>query len=176
MLIYILVRSKSDNTEVAFREVISLDLDRILSCLRSRYTKNTRKTAGRRPLIKHLHDAIHSRSIKATKTLKESRRRVRDLQSLFARLKGIADLNTEIIEAERVAEVVGEIVKQIHAFSLATNLGLALQTSKIEPTLKAYLLKAISKLGRYYSATSELVYATKHRACRLFKSIKVKPF
>ena len=62
-------------------------------------------------LIEHLHDAIHSQSIKATKTIEESRRRVRDLQSLFARLESITDLNVEIIEVEGVVEVVGEIVK-----------------------------------------------------------------
>jgi hypothetical protein len=56
----------------------------------------------------------------------------------------MTDLNTEIIEAEGV---VGEIVKQIHVFSLATNLGAALQTSILDPTLKIYLPEAISKLG-----------------------------
>jgi hypothetical protein len=72
--------------------------------------------------------------------------------------------------------VVGEIVKQIHAFSVATDLGLALRTSMIDPTLKAYLPEAVGKLGRYYSATSELVCAARHRACRLFESIEVEPF
>lgn len=75
-----------------------------------------------------------------------------------------------------MVDVVGGIVKQIHAFSLATDLGLALQTSMIDPTLKAYLPVAIGKLGRYYSATSELVCAARHRACRLFESIEVVPF
>jgi hypothetical protein len=173
ILIYLLVRSKSNDTEAAFREVINLDLRRILSRLRSRHAKSTRKTAGKRPLFEHLHDAIHSRSIKATTAIKESRRRTRDLQSLFARLESIADLNAEIIEA---GEVVGEIVKQIHAFSSATNLGAALHTSMIDPTLKAYLSDAIGKLGRYYSATSELVCAARYRACRLFESIEVEPF
>jgi hypothetical protein len=126
MLIYILVRSKSDDTEVAFQEVVRLDLDRILSHLRSRHAKSTRKTTGKRPLIEQLHNVIHTRSIKATKTLEESSRRVQDLQSLFARLESITDPNVEIIEVEGVVEVVGEIVKQIHAFSLATDLGLAL--------------------------------------------------
>jgi hypothetical protein len=46
----------------------------------------------------------------------------------------------------------------------------------IDPTLKAYLLEAIGKLGRYYSATSELVCAARHWACRLFESIEVEPF
>ena len=176
MLIYILVRSKSDDTEVAFREVVRLDLDRILSRLRSRHAKSTRKTAGKRPLIEQLHDVIHTRSVKVMKTLEESRRRVQDLQSMFARLESITDPNAEIIKVEGVVEVVGEIVKQIHAFSLATDLGLALQTSMINPSLKAYLPEAIGKLGRYYSATSELVCAARHRACRLFESIEVEPF
>lgn len=176
ILIYILAQSKLDDTEAAFREVVSLDLERILSRLRSRHTKSTRKTAGKRPLIEQLHDAIYNRSIKETKTIKESRRRVQDLQSLFARLESITDPNAEIIEVEGVVEVVGEIVKQIHAFSLTTDLGLALRTSMIEPTLKVYLPEAIGKLGRYYSATSELVCAARHRACRLFESIEVEPF
>ncbi|KAH6700685.1 hypothetical protein BKA61DRAFT_207718 [Leptodontidium sp. MPI-SDFR-AT-0119] len=164
------VRLKSEDTAEAFREVVSLDLDRILSRLRSRHAKLTRKTAGKRPLIEQLHDAIHSRSIRATKTLEESRRRVEDLQSLFASLESITNPNVESIE------VVGEIVKQVHAFSLATDLSRALQTSMIDPTLKAYLPEAIGKLGRYYSATSELVCAARHRDCRLFESIEVEPF
>ena len=77
---------------------------------------------------------------------------------------------------EGVIEVVGEVIKQIHAFSLAINLGLALRTLMIDPSLKAYLPEAVGKLGRYYSATSELVYAARHRAFRLFESTKVVPF
>ena len=35
-----------------------------------------------------------------------------------------------------------------------------------------YLSDAVGKLGRYYSASSELVCAARHWACRLFKSIE----
>jgi hypothetical protein len=143
---------KSDNTDAAFQEVVSLDLYRILLCLRLCHAKSTRKIARKQPLVEHLHNAIHDRSIKVTTAIKESKRRVRDLQILFARLESMTDLNAEIIEAE---EVVGQIVKQIHAFSLATNLGEALQTSILNPTLKIYLLEAISKLGQYYSTCDE---------------------
>jgi len=114
--------------------------------------------------------------IRATKTIEESRRRVREIRSLFARLECITYTNANTIEAEGVVEVVGEIVKQIHAFSLATDLSRALQTSLIDPTLKAYLPEAIGKLGRYYSATSELVCTARHRECRLFESTEVEPF
>ncbi|KAH8742684.1 hypothetical protein BGZ57DRAFT_779434, partial [Hyaloscypha finlandica] len=43
--------TRRDNIEVAFREVISLDLERILSRLRSRHVKGIRKTTRKRPLI-----------------------------------------------------------------------------------------------------------------------------
>ena len=72
--------------------------------------------------------------------------------------------------------MVGEIVKQAHAFSLTTDLSRTLQTAMIEPSLKAYLPEAIGKLGRYYSATSELVCAVRHRNCRLFENIYAQPF
>ena len=71
---------------------------------------------------------------------------------------------------EGVIEVVGEIVKQIYVFSLATDLGLTLRTSIIDPSLKAYLPEAVSKLGQYYSAISELVYTARYR---VFGSLRV---
>ena len=72
--------------------------------------------------------------------------------------------------------MVREIIKQLYIFSLVANLGVTLQTSMIEPTLKEYLPEAVGKLGRYYSSTSELVCAARHRACQLFESIEVEPF
>ena len=48
------------------------------------------------------------------------------MQNLFTKLKSMIDYNAEIIKVEKVVEVVGEMVKQIYAFSLATDLGPAL--------------------------------------------------
>lgn len=59
------MRLKVDDIDAAFGEVISLDLYRILSRLRSRHAKSI-KIAGKRALVEHLHDALHDRSIKAT--------------------------------------------------------------------------------------------------------------
>jgi hypothetical protein len=111
----------------------------------------TTLVSAKQPRTSHNSDVIplhnYSRSIKAAKTIEESRCRVQDLQSLFARLESITDPHVEIIEVEGVVEVVRKIVKQIHAFSLTTDLGLALRPSMIEPTLRAYLPEAIGKLG-----------------------------
>jgi OTT_1508-like deaminase len=88
----------------------------------------------------------------------------------------MTDLNTETIEAGGAIKVIGEIVKQIHALSSALDLGVALRAATIDPSLKIYLPDAVGKLGRYYSAASELVCAARHRACRLFESIEIEPF
>jgi hypothetical protein len=79
---------------------------------------------------------------------------VRDLRSLFVRLESI-------IEAKEIVEV---LVRQMYTFSLTSNLGTALRTSILEPSLKVYLLEAISKVGCYYSATSTLICAIRHQA------------
>jgi hypothetical protein len=143
---YILI-FKLDDMDAAFREVVSLDFHRILSRLRCRHAKCTRKTAKKQPLIKQLYDTVYTRSIKATVLIKEGRSKVRKLQSLLTRLESISDLNAGVIEAK---EVVGTIIRQLYAFFLSINLGRALQTSMLEPSLKAHLPEAISKVGRYY--------------------------
>jgi hypothetical protein len=78
-------------------------------------------------------------------------------------------------ETGEAHEVVEEIIKQAHEFPLVT-LGVALQSSMLELTLKQYLLEAIGKLARYYSTTFELVCATRDRTCRVFQNVQVEPF
>lgn len=66
--------------------------------------------------------------------------------------------------------------KQIYTFSSIINLGTALRNSTLELSLKTYLPEAVGKLGRYYSATSELVYAVRNQTLRLFENIEVESF
>lgn len=148
-----------------------MDLDRILSRLRSRHLR-TRKTFGRRPLIEHLSHAIHNESIRATTAVKECREKAQDLQNLFTTLESTG-LHTEIDKAE---EIIIEIVRQAYTFSIHTNLDAVLRAATVDPTLKKYLPEAIGKLGRYYSATSELVCAARHKYCRVFERIEIEPY
>ena len=91
------------------------------------------------------------------------------LQSLFNQLESISDPSAENIE---IQEVIGEIVKAAYDFTIATNLSAALRTFSGNPSLK-YLPEAIGKLGRYYSASSELICAARDRKCRVFQNIQV---
>ncbi|KUJ12168.1 uncharacterized protein LY89DRAFT_673949 [Mollisia scopiformis] len=98
--------SKADDTEALFRQVVVLDLYRILSRLRSRHGE-TWKTTGRLGLITQLHEAINDKSVKArsglTKSsLKAGRDRARALHVLFTKLEGMSDLHAETVEAHEV--------------------------------------------------------------------------
>ncbi|KFY04962.1 hypothetical protein O988_00372 [Pseudogymnoascus sp. VKM F-3808] len=165
--------SRIEDIKALFLQVVVLDLHRILARLRSRHAKS-KKSIGKPALITQLHDAINDKSVEAmtqsTKSLKDG---AQALQNLFRELEAIPNVNSNIDEAH---EVVGEIVKQAHELTVASNLREALQNSKLESGLKKHLTEAIGKLGRYYSAATELVCAARDRKCRVFENIRVEPF
>jgi hypothetical protein len=164
---------KLEDKKALLRQVVDLDFHRILSRLRSRHAK-TRKTAGKPPLITQLNEAIQAMSTKARSGLtKTGRDRARTLQVLFTRLERMSNIDAGNMEAQ---DVIREIVKEAHEFTLVTDLKAALQNLVLNPNLKRHLPEAIGKLGRYYSATSELVCAARDRTCRVFQNIQVQPF
>ncbi|KAI9654258.1 MAG: hypothetical protein M1829_000952 [Trizodia sp. TS-e1964] len=168
--------SKAEDTEALFRQVIVLDLHRVLSRLRSRHGK-TWKTTGKAALITQLHNAINDKPVQTRSgltpaCLKDGRDRAQALHALFTKLEGMSDLCTETARAH---ELVAEIVKQVHEFPLAT-LSAALQSSVLDPSLMRYLPEALGKLGSYYSVAIELICAARHRTCRVFKKVHVEPY
>ncbi len=175
LLIYLSENSKAEDTDALFRQVVALDLYRILSRLRSRH-RGTWKTGGRPALITQLHAAINDKSVKArsglTKSsLKAGRDRARALHSLFTKLEGMSDLHAETSEAH---EVVGEIIKQAHEFPLVT-LSAALQSSMLEPSLKQYLPEALASWAAITLLRSSLfvLQGTGRAAC--FRTFKWSP-
>ncbi|TVY31847.1 hypothetical protein LSUB1_G008297 [Lachnellula subtilissima] len=169
---------KSDDRNNLLRQVVLIDLYRILSRLRSRHAKRSRKTVGKVPIITQLNHTVHDKSITArshaAKTKLEAiRDGARDLEVLFIKLESIPDI---VAEKSEVQDMIGEIVKKAYEYSTATDLGTALRTFSGDPNLKGHLPVAIGKLGRYYSATCELVNAARDKKSRIFQNIEVKPF
>lgn len=163
---------KLDDREALLREIVAMDFERILSRIRSRHSKRTRKTDGKTPLITQLSDTIRENSLKR-KVNETGREKMQALQVLFARLEGISNLRGNRNEAE---EVLAKIVKAAYEFTKATDLASALENLKINPSLKEHLPKAMTKLGQYFSAASDLVSAARDRSCRLFRNIRIEPF
>ena len=177
-LICLVENSKAEDKKALLRQVVVLDLRRILSRLRSRHAKRTQKTSGKQPLIIQLNQALYDKGVKARygfteSNLKAARGGARTLQALFNRLETISDPSAENFE---IQEVIGEIIKTAHDFTTAVDLEAALQAFSGDPTLKGHLPEAVGKLGRYYSAPGELVCAARDRKCRVFQHIQVEPF
>jgi hypothetical protein len=104
---------------------------------------------------------------------KSDRNRAHSLEALFNRLESISDLNSSKIKVQSIVE---EIVKEAYEFTLEIDLTAGLRDSVLHPSLKMHLPVAMGKLGKYYSAASELVCAARDRNCPIFKSVQVKPF
>ena len=164
---------KRDDREALLREIVAMDFERILSRIRSKHiTKRTRKTNGKTPLITQLSDTIRENSLKR-KMNETGREKMQALQALFARLEGISNLRANKDEAE---EVLAKIVKAAYDFTKATDLASVLEDLRLNPSLKEHLPKAMTKLGQYFSAASDLVSAARDRSCRLFRNIRIEPF
>jgi hypothetical protein len=170
-----LENAKIEDRNALLRAVVELDSDRILSRLRSRHTQRSKKifknVTTKTPLITQLTETIKGECPEGTAGLpKSGRDRARALQALFTRLERISDITAAKTE---VQELIREIVEEAHEFTVATDLQAALEHSRLDPSLKKYLPQAIAKLGRYFSAASDLVCAARDKACRAFKRIHV---
>lgn len=95
------------------------------------------------------------------------------LQSLFTRLESIPDPSTSDTQ---VQEIIRNIVLTAHKLTVEIDLSEALHTFSGDPNLKKHLPEAVGKLGRYYSAASELVCAARDKTYRLFQNIQVESF
>ncbi|KFY19304.1 hypothetical protein V493_08027 [Pseudogymnoascus sp. VKM F-4281 (FW-2241)] len=152
------------------RQVIALDIDRILSRLRSRHTSTKRK-AGKPAIITQLYDAINDESVKSTASLTD---RSQGLQDLFTELEGIPDINASTALTHRL---VRNIVAQAYILTSTTDLDLLFRDSKLQPpSLISHIPLAFGKLSRYYSATRSLICAARDPECRVFRTVVIEPF
>jgi hypothetical protein len=168
---------KHEDKRNLLREVVKFDIRRILSRLRSSHAKRSRKTLGKPALIPQLNAALNDSSVKAKfgispSTLGDVRDRAKELEVLSTRLESLPDLDVETYPTQ---EILMEIITKAHELSLTSNLGAALRTSPVlDPNLKSFLPEAFGKLGRYYTAASELVCAARDRSCRVFLSVRIE--
>jgi OTT_1508-like deaminase len=174
-----LENTKFDDKNTLLRQVVLLDLKRILSRLRSRHAQKTQRTKGKQALISLLCTSIQDKSIRPKSGVTCSkidglRSKVTDLEALFDKIESIENLGES---KEFVQDILVRIVQQAHEIAHGNELRSVLQTSGIlSPSLKAYLPEALGKVGRYYSASLELICAARDRHCRVFLNVRIEPF
>ncbi|KAM5469181.1 hypothetical protein MauCBS54593_004533 [Microsporum audouinii] len=166
--------SRTKDTEALLREIVKLDISRILTRLRSRHVRSY-KSVGKPALINQLCQAINDPSIKYRRGLSNASLEVNAerLKDLFTSLEVISDLKKEGSQAQ---ELLSLIVRYAHELTLATDLSRVFQGAKLDPSLLKHLPIAISKLGRYYAAASELICAARDKQCPVFHKIQVESF
>ena len=154
-----------------------MDEARILSRLRSRHAKRSRKTQGKRPLITLLDREINDPSLVpiingTTVQLSEIRSRVMELRGMFERL----ELHpTEAAGLKSHHKIMMEIVKKAHEVTHQFDLGAILRSSiTCDPSLAMALPKSLGKVGRYYSVSGALIDAARNPNYRVFNHIKVE--
>ncbi|KFZ17744.1 hypothetical protein V501_01574, partial [Pseudogymnoascus sp. VKM F-4519 (FW-2642)] len=157
--------SEIEDIEALLPQVVVLDMNRILSRLRSRHSKSAKQ-----PFITQLHNAINDKSVKSTANLTNG---IGDLQDLFTRLENIPDIKAEISLAH---SLIRDILRQAYHLISPADLSLLLRDLKIDPTLKPYLLNTLGKISGYYSASSFLVRAARNKKCRVFQTIVIETF
>lgn len=157
--------SRIEDTEALLRQVVVLDIDRILSRLRSRHSRTTRQ-----PFIAQLHNAINDKTFASTVNLTNG---IGHLQDLFTKLENVPDIKAE---TGLTHDLIRDIVTEAYDLISPTDLSLLLKNLKIDPTLKTHLSNTLGKLSRYYSAASSLVCAARDKECRVFRTIVIEPF
>ena len=159
-----------------FRQVLILDKARIFSRLRSRHAAVTRKTKGKPTLSALLSRSVNDPSIKprgklAKARLVEVRSQVNRFSDAFEKAETAHDDQTS---SSLFIDSMEDLLVQAYEFD-TEKLRIVLQTSSsIDPTLKTFLPQAVSKLGRYYCITCDLVNAARSSQYTLFRRISIE--
>ena len=152
-----------------------MDRLRILSRLRSRHAIATRKTVGKPGLPALLSKTINDPSIRASgesakAKVAKARSQTAGIVEAFDQLERAYDVGYSSLSEEKLVK----LLTQAHEFD-TENLQAALQSpSLIDPGLVTFLPQAISKLGRYYGITCDLIDAARSSQYTIFRRIAME--
>lgn len=168
---------KDVHSHELLREIVRLDFWRILSRLRSVHAQRSRKTANKPALTTQLSAAVNSplfrKSSKASADKQTAlRKRVQRIQESVAALEALAEADSGL---RKTQDVLMEILERIS--EVANDETLARMVNAIgdlSSEMKRHLVSAVGKLGRYYSASRDLIRAVRIRRYSIFNKISVE--
>ncbi|KAL8671387.1 MAG: hypothetical protein Q9168_004119 [Polycauliona sp. 1 TL-2023] len=163
--------SRTVQRQDLFRQVVILDEPRILSRLRSKHATRTQKTRGKPELLSLLNQTVHHKTINMRGDIAQSsligiRSSAVRLSQKFADFEVARDLKQVSYDA------LIDVLIQVSEFDVGS-LQTALNSSLIDTSLKISLPLAVSKLGRYYQITCDLIDAARGEFSTLFRDISV---
>ena len=153
-----------------------LDKARIFSRLRSRHAAVTRKTKGKPTLSALLSRSIDDPSIKPHGELAEARSvKARSQANRFSKaFEKIETTHDNYTSSSLFIDSMEDLLIQAYHFDTRNLQNVLKTSSSIDPTLKTFLPQAISKLGRYYCITCDLINAARSSQYTIFKRISIE--
>ena len=153
-----------------------LDEPRILSRLRSSHAARTRKTTGKPKLLPSLSEIVHDKSIYSSD--ETTKARITKVQSSSEQLSQtfsdfeIAREHDSPISVSR--NILIDVLIRIYEFDVRGLQTILEMLPAINPSLKNYLPRAMSKLGRYYCVACDLSDAARSSKYTLFRRVSVQ--
>ncbi|KAL8766740.1 MAG: hypothetical protein Q9209_006562 [Squamulea sp. 1 TL-2023] len=169
-------KSRSDGQQELFRQIVMLDEPRILSRLRSRHAVRSPKTRGKPSLLpllsKTIHDpSIHERDGVTKNSLTSVQSYSKQLSERFADFEEVRDCDST---KNASLNVLVDVLILISGFDIVSLQTVLESSSLLDPSLKAYLPLALSKLGRYHRTACDLIDAARSSQYTLFRRISVQ--
>ncbi|CAD6587309.1 MAG: hypothetical protein ASARMPRED_003057 [Alectoria sarmentosa] len=168
------VESRISVRQSLFRQIVILDIARILSRLRSRHAARTRKTEGKPCLLPLLHKSVNDSSMKprgkvGNAKLVKVRSQVDRLVKTFDRFEAAHDDHSPTLSID----ILVELLVQARDFDVENLRGVLRNPSSINPSVKAFLPEAVSKLGHYNRVACDLFNAVRSPAYTIFGRISI---
>lgn len=141
-------------------------IDRILSRLRSCYARRTRKTIGKPCLPIQLLDAVKRCTVSAVG--KKSRAAVEQVLHQADALASAFNLVETSLEGRPRKLRVMDLLERASQYDIAALSEVLSSDQSLDPTLKSYLPKAVSKIARYAKLSYYFINAARTRKYSLF--------
>ena len=175
----LLEQPKHVDSRNLLREIVRLDFRRILSRLRSKHAKLSGRKAGKPVLGTQLGKAISSVPSGPNQPMPAAelsflKTKAKVLQNLCSAVEALPRVGAK---GKEVIEVLMNIVECAHEVVSDDKLSYALATIQLmDPSTRIHLSNAINKLGRYYSASRDLIQAARTKNYSIFGKIVVEQY
>ena len=163
-----------------FRQIIVLDISRILSRLRSCHARKDYRKAGRRNLIDLLHSTINKSTPGAHRSAdqKDVQILVETLALANERFEYSSPITDGMPSVEAQDTLMG-IIEQMYRLGDGSKLETVLKSIKkqnpsVDPTTVEFLPVGTRKLGRYYVVSRDLVNAARTKEYTIFSNITIE--
>lgn len=160
--------------QLMFTQIVSMDMSRILSRLRSQHAARTRRSNGKESLLSMLlHTINECQSNSGARRAKACISRVRSESSILWQKFEHFEMSKARDDTSVSLERVKDLLAAINRFDIDGLEEALSYIRNLDPSTKDYLSAALRKLSRYYEVAVNLTNAARSTRYPIFNSVKV---